>query len=231
MPLWKLALDFFVRRYISKYTTEFSCIGAANLKYEPGRTVALSMALATAFLAWSSTPALAQESSARIQDVEEQIRALKAEIEDLRERLGQTIEKTEATTQKVEASVASSSLGEGLRFNDPRGHWALRFNGRVQGDYRTYDPNGISASTFGVRRARIGMGLTLLKDYQLYLEGEFINGAATGTTTQSAALTNGWLEANWFPAAWLRIGQFKPQFGLENSMSDVLTDFQERGLT
>jgi phosphate-selective porin OprO and OprP len=205
--------------------------GDENLKYEPSLTGAISIVLAMTFFAWSSTPAFAQESSERIQDIESQMRALETEIEDLKERLGQTTEKSEATAQRVGTSVASSSLGDGLGFNDPRGNWALRFNGRIQGDYRTYDPNGISASTFGVRRARIGMGLVVLKDYQIYVEGEFINGAATGTTTQSAALTNGWFEASWFPAARLRIGQFKPQFGLENSMFDVLTDFQERALT
>jgi phosphate-selective porin OprO and OprP len=205
--------------------------GDANLKFEPGRTGYVSIVLVMAFFACSSVMAFAQESSERIQDIETQLRALKTELEELREKLGQITEKSDATTQKVEASVASSSLGEGLGFNDPRGNWALRFNGRIQGDYRTYDPNGISASTFGVRRVRIGMGLVVLRDYQIYVEGEFINGAATGTTTQSAALTNGWLEASWFPAARLRIGQFKPQFGLENSMFDVLTDFQERALT
>ena len=82
-----------------------------------------------------------------------------------------------------------------------------------------------------MRRARIGMGLTAFKDYQMYVEGEFINGAATGITTQTAALTNGWLEALWFQPAKIRLGQFKPLFGLENSMPDVLTDFQERALT
>lgn len=201
------------------------------MKSEPGRTGAVSIVLAMAFFAWSSTPVFAQESSATIQDLETQMRSLKTELDELRDKLGQTSEKFDATTQKVETSIASSSLVEGLEFNDPRGNWALRFNGRIQGDYRTYDPNGVSASTFAVRRARIGVGLTVMKDYQMYLEGEFINGAATGTTIQSAALTNGWLEATWFPAARLRIGQFKPQFGLENSMFDVLTDFQERALT
>ncbi len=153
------------------------------------------------------------------------------ELEDLKGKVEQTREKSDATAQKVDASVATASLGEGVGFSDPRGNWALRFNGRIQADYRTYDPNGISASTFGVRRARIGMGLTAFKDYQMYVEGDFINGSATGSTVQNAALTNAWLEASWFLAAKLRMGQFKPLFGLENSMPDVLTDFQERGLT
>ena len=176
-------------------------------------------------------PAAAQESSSRIEDLETQMRSLKTELDALKDKSAQISDKADATAQKVDSALPAASLGEGLGFADPRGNWALRFNGRVQADYRSYDPNGISASTFGLRRARIGVGFTVQKDYQMYVEGEFINGVATGTTAQGAALTNGWLEASWFPAARLRMGQFKPLFGLENSMPDVLTDFQERALT
>ena len=201
------------------------------MKRELHRNRVLSVALASVFLGTGAAPALAQDASERIKELEAQMRSMINELEDLKGKVEQTREKSDATAQKVDASVPTASLGEGVGFSDPRGNWALRFNGRIQADYRTYDPNAISASSFGVRRARIGMGLTVAKDYQMYVEGEFINGAATGTTTQSAVLTNGWLEAAWFPAARLRIGQFKPQFGLENSMPDVLTDFQERALT
>ncbi len=176
-------------------------------------------------------PVSAQDASQRVEELEEAVKTLTKEIDSLKGQVNDNKEKTATVQQKVDTSVPTASLGEGVGFSDPRGNWTLRFNGRIQGDYRTYDPNGISASTFGLRRARIGAALTVLKDYQMYVEGEFINGAATGTTTQTAALTNGWLEAAWFKAARLRIGQFKPQFGFENSMPDVLTDFQERALT
>ncbi|HKQ24403.1 MAG TPA: porin [Burkholderiales bacterium] len=176
-------------------------------------------------------PVSGQDASQRVGELEEAVKELTKEIDSLKGQVNDNKDKTATVQQKVDTSVPTASLGEGVGFSDPRGNWALRFNGRIQGDYRTYDPNGISASTFGLRRARIGMALTVLKDYQMYVEGEFINGAATGTTTQTAALTNGWLDAAWFKAARVRIGQFKPQFGFENSMPDVLTDFQERALT
>ncbi|HYN27401.1 MAG TPA: porin, partial [Burkholderiales bacterium] len=172
-----------------------------------------------------------QDTSQRVEELEDAVNALTKEIDSLKGQVNDNKEKTAAVQQKVDSSVPTASLGEGVGFSDPRGNWTLRFNGRIQGDYRTYDPNGISASTFGLRRARIGAALTVLKDYQMYVEGEFINGAATGTATQTAALTNGWLDAGWFKAARVRIGQFKPQFGFENSMPDVLTDLQERALT
>lgn len=190
----------------------------------------IAAAAATAFLGWAGS-AFAQDTQDKIRQLEQAVESLTREIESLKRQVSDDKDKAAAVRQKPDSSVPTASLGEGVGFNDPRGLWTLRFNGRIQGDYRTYDPNGISASTFGLRRARIGAALTVLKDYQMYVEGEFINGAATGTATQTAALTNGWLEAGWFKAARIRIGQFKPLFGFENSMPDVLTDFQERALT
>jgi len=190
----------------------------------------IAAALAVALLCIAG-PVSGQDASQRVEELEEAVKSLTKEIDALKGQVNDNKEKTTAVQQKIDSSVPTASLGEGVGFSDPRGNWTLRFNGRIQGDYRTYDPNGISASTFGLRRARIGAALTVLKDYQMYVEGEFINGAATGTTTQTAALTNGWLDAAWFKAARVRIGQFKPQFGFENSMPDVLTDFQERALT
>jgi len=201
------------------------------MKRELRRTSVTSAALALVLMGGGVSPVIAQDATERIKELEAQMRSMMKELDDLKGKVEQAKEKSDATAQKVDSSVPTASLGEGLGFSDPRGNWALRFNGRIQADYRTFDTNGISASTFGVRRARIGMGLTAYKDYSMYVEGEFINGSATGTTVQNAALTNGWLEAAWIPAAKLRMGQFKPLFGLENSMPDVLTDFQERGLT
>jgi phosphate-selective porin OprO/OprP len=190
------------------------------------------IAAAVAMALWGiAGPVSGQDTSQRVEELEEAVKSLTKEIDSLKGQVNDNKEKTTAVQQKVDSSVPTASLGEGVGFSDPRGQWSLRFTGRIQGDYRTYDPNGINASTFGLRRARIGAALTVFKDYQMYVEGEFVNGAATGTTTQSAALTNGWLEAAWFTAARIRIGQFKPQFGFENSMPDVLTDFQERALT
>ena len=160
----------------------------------------ISAAVAVALM-WIAGPVSAQDASQRVEELEEAVKSLSKEIDALKGQVNDNKEKTTAVQQKVDSSAPTASLGEGVGFSDPRGQWSLRFNGRIQGDYRTYDPNGISASTFGLRRARIGAALTVLKDYQMYVEGEFINGAATGITTQTAALTNGWLEASWFQAA------------------------------
>src|SRR4026208_2494268 len=100
--------------------------------------------------------ALGQDTSQRVEELEESVKSLTKEIDELKGQVNDNKAKTATVQQKVDSSVPTSSLGEGVGFSDPKGQWALRFNGRIQGDYRTYDPNGISASTFGLRRARIG---------------------------------------------------------------------------
>ena len=56
-------------------------------------------------------------------------------------------------------------------------------------------------------------------------------GTPIPTTPQSASVLNAYLLLDWFrPDARIYLGQFKPQFGLENTGSDNLTDFTERSL-
>ena len=132
--------------------------------------------------------------------------------------------KDKATTleQKLEATGLIRSP-DGIGFQDPQGRWAARFSGRIQADYRHFDPDGILADTFSIRRARLGLQVNFLSDYLFRLEGEFASG--------SVQTTHAYLEADWFkPYAKIRLGQSKPQFGLENTMSANFSDFQERGL-
>jgi phosphate-selective porin OprO/OprP len=114
---------------------------------------------------------------------------------------------------------------DGVTFQDPRGRWGVRVMGRAQLDYRAYPGSeGALADTFSVRRARLGAQATLYRDYTVQVEGEFAGSSAT--------LTNGFLELGWFqPNARIRMGQFKPQFGLEQTLLDLQSDFQERALT
>ncbi len=118
----------------------------------------------------------------------------------------------------------------GVTLKDSKGDWTARFTGRVQGDYRYFRPSDALPDLFSVRRARIGLELTLYRDYLFYVEGEFATGNAQANASQTATLTNAYVDFNWVPWARPRVGQFKPPIGLENSAPDVLTDFQERGL-
>ena len=208
----------------------------------------LAAGLASPGLGW------AQDTEERIRQLEDQLRTVTDELKAIKQQMredrdaraavkrpqqdpaaaasqaGELRDRVQALEQRVD-QVPQARLANGLTFEDPRGLWAARFTGRVQGDYRYFDPADAVPGTFSVRRARIGLELTAFKDYTFYVEGEFATGNAQGGVTQTASITNAWLDLNWFPQARPRIGQFKPPIGLENYAPDVLTDFMERSLT
>lgn len=117
---------------------------------------------------------------------------------------------------------------DGLTFEDGSGEWKLQFNGRVQADYRNFDPDDWKNDTFSIRRARLGGTFTFLKDFALRVEGEYANDntGSKGTT----ALTYGYLDFTRWSGAKIRAGQFKPFFGLERAHSTNFTDFTELSL-
>jgi phosphate-selective porin OprO and OprP len=141
-------------------------------------------------------------------------------------------ERVTALEQRVEQQGIQARFSEGIFFEDPRGNWSVKLSGRVQLDYRSFSPDDTVADTFSVRRARFGVDATLFKDYRIVVEGEFANGNATGSTAQNVALTLGYFDVGWFaPHARIRLGQFKPAFGYEQTLLDLYSDFMERGLT
>ncbi len=182
-------------------------------------------AIAGAFLV-ATGPIQAQDSSERLQELEQAVKDLSREIDALKEADA----KAAATTQKPDSEVPTVVWREGVQFNDPRGNWSLRIFGRGQFDYRQFDPNA-AANTFAIRRARLGAGINFMKYYGLTIEGEYATGSAQGVATQGTAITNASMDFNWFSKARIRAGQFKPQFGLENTASANFSDFQERALT
>jgi len=72
---------------------------------------------------------------------------------------------------------------------------------------------------FGVGRARIGVGATILNDYYVYVEEEFANQATAPAPATGPQLTFAYADFNWFrPGIRFRVGQFKPSIGLDNTM-------------
>ncbi len=133
-------------------------------------------------------------------------------------------EQAASMQQRFEQQGVQANFTDGVTFQDPRGRWGVRLTGRAQLDYRGFlGDDAANADTFSVRRARLGAQAMLYRDYLVQVEGEF-----AGT---SATLTNGFLELQWFRPARIRMGQFKPQFGLEQTLLDLQSDFQERALT
>src|SRR5689334_9283472 len=202
----------------------------------------------------------AEELSAaddRVQRLERRMDAVLREVEQLREevarakphpgagddvnkqmsqikgRVAEVQEQAAATEAKLEQTGVRAYLGPGLVFEDPRGRWRMQVSGRAQGDFRAFTPDFADANTFSVRRARIGVSATVLDYYSVFVEEEFAN-QNTNPSTSSATpiLTFAFLDLNWFrPGARLRIGQFKPFIGLDNTMLDLQTDFLERAFT
>jgi phosphate-selective porin OprO/OprP len=163
--------------------------------------------------------AAAAKSTAPPPATQQQVTDAMAVAQEAREQAGNAQQRLDQ--QGVQAQFNS----DGVTFQDPRGRWDVRVSGRVQLDYRAYPgAEGVLADTFSIRRARLGAQATFFRDYTVVVEGEFAN--------SPPSLTNGYLELNWFqPNARIRLGQFKPQFGLEQTMLDLQSDFMERALT
>lgn len=158
--------------------------------------------------------------------------AVRKELDQLRGKIAEVQEQATATDTKVDQNGVRAYLGPGLIFEDPRGRWRLQISARAQVDYRAFQPDFTSADTFSVRRARIGVGATILNDYYVYVEEEFANQATAPAPATGPQLTFAYADFNWFrPGIRFRVGQFKPSIGLENTMLDLQTDFLERAQT
>ncbi|MGX8882148.1 OprO/OprP family phosphate-selective porin [Methylovorus sp. SPW-M1] len=159
---------------------------------------------------------------------DKQIEMLTKELVGIENQISQSkIAKTEEKG-KSEGSPVYAAFKDGLVFDDASGNWKLQINGRVQMDYRDYEENDWRKDTFSIRRARFGGTFTFLKDYAVRIEGEYAN--ATDGSRGTTALTYGYLDINWWKQARIRIGQFKPFFGLERAYGTNFTDFTELSL-
>lgn len=191
------------------------------------RRLLLVAVLASAF----PLAAQAEDASteARMRELEQQLQTLSQELAAMREQLAASKsapadagkDKTAGQDQS-KGSPVYAAFKDGVTLQDDSGNWKLAINGRVQADYRSFSPDEAAADTFSLRRARLGGTITFYQDYVVRVEGEY-----SGSNT---TLTYGYIDINTMPAAKLRIGQFKPFYGLERSTSTNFTDFQERSL-
>ena len=166
-------------------------------------------------------------AEARIRELEKQMQAMSQELQAVQQQLAQSKEAKLGEKGKSQGAPVYAAFKDGLVFEDGSGDWKMQFNGRVQTDYRNYDPEWKS-DTFSIRRARLGGTFTFLKDFAVRVEGEYANDntGAKGT----AALTYGYLDYTRWQGAKIRVGQFKPWFGLERTYSTNFTDFTELSL-
>ena len=193
--------------------------------------------------------ALSMLAQADESDPNEQVKKLKQMVEQLQQQRLEQDKQMELLTKElvgvenqlsqykiVKAEEKGVSKGspvygnfkDGLVFEDGTGNWKLQLNGRIQTDYRAFKPDDWKNDTFSIRRARFGGTFSFLKDFAVRVEGEYANDNAGAKGT--AALTYGYLDYTHWAAAKVRIGQFKPFFGLERPQSTNFTDFTELSL-
>jgi phosphate-selective porin OprO/OprP len=192
----------------------------------------LTAALMLAFAA----PVLADESAERIKQLEammqqmqqqraeqdKQMQVMAEELKAMQQQMAQGKEADLKERGKSTGTPVLAAFKDGITFEDGSGNWQLAINGRVQADYRQFSPDADAADTFSLRRARLGGTLTFYKDYLVRVEGEY-----SGSST---SLTYGYFDINKWKAAKIRMGQFKPMYGMERGMSTNFTDFQERSM-
>lgn len=178
--------------------------------------VLLALAVSNAY-ADEATDQRILELQQRLEQQQWQMQAMADELKALQGARG-----------KSEGQPVFAAFKDGLSFEDGSGNWKLQINGRVQADYRTYDPSPWKDDGFSIRRARFGGTFSFLKDFALRVEGEYANDntGAKGTT----ALTYGYLDYSRWKGAKIRAGQFKPFFGLERAASTNFIDFAELSL-
>ena len=207
------------------------------------RAFNVRVVLATSLMALPMSVFANEDMAERMATLEKQVEVLTAELKAMqqqrreqdkqleiitRESVGITHQVGQEKISKSEGKGATNgtpvlaTFKDGITFEDGTGIWKLGINGRVQADYRQFSPDENAADTFSLRRARLGATLTFYKDYTVRVEGEYAGG--------NTSLTYGYIDINKFQVARLRIGQFKPAYGLERSMSTNFTDFQERSM-
>ena len=161
-------------------------------------------------------------------DQDKQLELLTKELAGVENQLSQSKNLKAEDKPKSKGSPVFANAKDGLVFDDGTGDWSLQVNGRIQADYRSVDPHEWKNDTWSIRRARLGATYNFLKDFSVRLEGEYSN--TNDGSKSTTALTYGYLDWKHFPGAKVRIGQFKPVFGLERGQSSNFTDFQEASL-
>lgn len=184
------------------------------------RTVKLS--LGTLVLIMSGVVQAEDGNDDKIVQLQKMLEQQQQQMQAMAEEL-KTLQKARAEDKgKSTGTPVLAAFKDGVKFEDGSGNWQLAINGRVQFDGRAFNPDQAAADTWSLRRARLGGTMTLYKDYSARVEGEYAG--------SSTSLTYAYFDINKFKAAKLRLGQFKPFYGLERATSTNFLDFQERSM-
>src|SRR6266849_7960850 len=193
-----------------------------------------------------------QSEAARLNKLErtvEQLQKRNAELEqevsDLKKRSAFAPEfgaeaKTKVTSEGkayVEKSVTSEEKKP--VYVVPGGpEYKLTLGGFIQANFEDGDVSafegrfGLSAlkDRFRLRRARIGMTGDFAEQFDFKIEGDFEQNDGTSGNRTDFSGTDIWLNWHQFPAAQIKVGQYKAPFGLEQLTPDTALFIIERSL-
>jgi phosphate-selective porin OprO/OprP len=171
---------------------------------------------------------IVQQMQQQRAEQDKQLQMLTEELAAMQQQMANSKEDRVKEKGKSEGRPVYAAFKDGLTFEDGSGNWKLQINGRVQADYRTFDPTEWKDDVFSIRRARFGGTFNFLKDFVVRVEGEYANDNTGAKAT--TALTYAYLDFNRWKSAKIRAGQFKPFFGLERAYSTNFADFAELSL-
>jgi phosphate-selective porin OprO/OprP len=193
-----------------------------------------------------TTTARAQDTmpeNGQIQELQTKVKLLTEQLQAIQQQLKQIQAESKNPVPAIDGDAAEAEVAEkaraaqgpgphqpvyadfrnGLVLQDASGNWAMRIYGRMQADYRHFSPDDVGSDTFSLRRTRLGAFLTLRRDVTLRIEGEY-------NTSTGVSVNDAYLDYTRWSGARIRIGQFKPFYGLERTTGAFDFDFQERSM-
>jgi len=179
----------------------------------------------------------ADDAQTRIKQLENQMQMMSEQFNERFKALQEELRQVQSGSAKQvsdkvlveDTTTVHASFKDGLVFKDVSGDWSFRPYVRLQLDGHYYAPDAFAADTFSMRRARLGVIGTFLKDFAVRIEGEYGEGGASATG--NTRLNDAYLEYNHWPSANIRMGQFKPYYGLERTMGAMDLNFMERAMS
>lgn len=127
-------------------------------------------------------------------------------------------------TEKIKKqSEIKASFKDGISWESGDKQHKFAINGRVQADYRTFSETNSNnaADTWDIRRAYLGAKGTFFGNYDFEVT---YNGAGAATSD----LYQAWLNARYWDAVQVKIGQYKQPFSMEELGSSRFINFTER---
>lgn len=153
------------------------------------------------------------------------------ELEDRLEKVEEALRQTRTDTRRLEVieedrlkakPIAGWNLKDGFFVQAPDGYYKLRIGGYAHADGRFFVDNEdpASDSQFTLRRARLDIRANLAQYFELRILPDFQGGRIQ--------LQDFYLDAKYFPEAYVRVGKFKSLIGLERITSATSLVFIER---